>query len=252
MLYNLMGQGTGVPTGFSSTSLGHSAASRVSADSNGSDSPRASGKKHGTAIERATSDVANEEFERELKALQLSQHGTAGESRRGLFGRKINESFSRLFARNKKKGKGGDVAASEKHHREEPVEPQPEESANGATSKDPEFSGRRDFRIEDLGEEESARPERIDEEETEGIVSDEDFNHSRYTTLDAFAEDLINLMDEMGVKQCIYVGHSVSGMIGLVASVMRPDLFKKLILLTSSPRQASKLDPPCLQRFPIC
>ncbi|CAN1274457.1 Strigolactone esterase D14 [Linum perenne] len=42
--------------------------------------------------------------------------------------------------------------------------------------------------------------------------------------------------DAHRVHRCAYVGHSVSAMIGLLASIRRPELFSKLILIGASPR----------------
>ncbi|KAG2713195.1 hypothetical protein I3843_04G156000 [Carya illinoinensis] len=58
----------------------------------------------------------------------------------------------------------------------------------------------------------------------------------KYSKYDAFANDLIELLDEMRLKSLVFVGHSMSGMIGCIASIKRPDLFKRLILVGSSPR----------------
>ena len=62
------------------------------------------------------------------------------------------------------------------------------------------------------------------------------FDFERYSSLGAYSDDLICLLDEMKIESCVFVGHSVSGMIGLSASTKRPDLFKKVIMLASSPR----------------
>ena len=62
------------------------------------------------------------------------------------------------------------------------------------------------------------------------------FNFERYATLHAYAEDLLNILEELDIEECIYVGHSVSGMIGYIASIARPELFTKLITISSSPR----------------
>jgi pimeloyl-ACP methyl ester carboxylesterase len=66
------------------------------------------------------------------------------------------------------------------------------------------------------------------------------FNPVNYSSYDAFADDLIALLDEMNLQSLIFVGHSMSGMIGCIASVKRPELFKKLILIGASPRYLHK------------
>ncbi|XP_021893497.1 strigolactone esterase D14 [Carica papaya] len=69
-----------------------------------------------------------------------------------------------------------------------------------------------------------------------GSVNPDYFDFRRYTTLDAYVDDLLNILDVLGVERCAYVGHSVSAMIGLLASIRRPELFSKLILIGASPR----------------
>lgn len=69
------------------------------------------------------------------------------------------------------------------------------------------------------------------------------FDFDRYSSLEGYANDLICLIDEVKVRRCIFVGHSVSGMIGLLASTKRPELFRTLIMLASSPRYMN--DPSC-------
>src|SRR4051812_6976652 len=51
------------------------------------------------------------------------------------------------------------------------------------------------------------------------------FDRSRYGSLEGYAKDLIEICDELDVRQAIFVGHSVSAMIGVLAAIQRPDLF---------------------------
>nr|XP_043636130.1 probable strigolactone esterase DAD2 [Erigeron canadensis] len=69
-----------------------------------------------------------------------------------------------------------------------------------------------------------------------GSVNPDYFDFDRYSTLEAYADDLINILDSLGVDRCFYVGHSLSSMIGILAAVRRPNLFSKLILIGASPR----------------
>ena len=68
------------------------------------------------------------------------------------------------------------------------------------------------------------------------------YDAARHATLDGFAQDLVEVLDEIGGPPVIHVGHSVGGMIGLLASLQRPDRFAGLVLLASSPRFLD--DPP--------
>lgn len=58
----------------------------------------------------------------------------------------------------------------------------------------------------------------------------------KYSTLDGYAADVIEICDELGVTDVVFVGHSVSSMIGAVAAIRRPELFSDLIMLGPSPR----------------
>ncbi|KAK7358305.1 hypothetical protein VNO77_00232 [Canavalia gladiata] len=70
-----------------------------------------------------------------------------------------------------------------------------------------------------------------------GTVSDERlYDPVKYSSLEGFSDDLITLMSEMDLKAVTFVGHSMSGIIGCIASVKMPHLFKRLILTGASPR----------------
>lgn len=67
-------------------------------------------------------------------------------------------------------------------------------------------------------------------------VNPSHFDFDRYTSLSAYALDLLEISEELEIRKCMYVGHSVSGMIGCIASMEKPHLFEKLVLLAASPR----------------
>lgn len=69
-----------------------------------------------------------------------------------------------------------------------------------------------------------------------GSVNPDYFDFRRYTTLDAYVDDLLQILETLGIDRCAYVGHSVSAMIGILAAIRRPELFTKLILIGASPR----------------
>lgn len=62
------------------------------------------------------------------------------------------------------------------------------------------------------------------------------YDRSKYDSLHGYADDLIEIIDELGLTSVVYVGHSVSSMIGVLASIRRPELFGALILVGPSPR----------------
>nr|AWN64525.1 D14 [Phelipanche aegyptiaca] len=75
-----------------------------------------------------------------------------------------------------------------------------------------------------------------------GSVNPEYFDFRRYTSLDAFVDDLLHILDALHIDRCTYVGHSVSATIGILASIRRPELFTKLILIGASPRFLNDAD----------
>ncbi|XP_061366496.1 strigolactone esterase D14 [Gastrolobium bilobum] len=76
-----------------------------------------------------------------------------------------------------------------------------------------------------------------------GAVKDESlYDPVKYSSYEAFADDLITLMDQMDLKDVTFLGHSMSGIIGCLASIKRPELFKRLILLGASPRYINTND----------
>ncbi|CAN6296093.1 unnamed protein product [Urochloa humidicola] len=69
-----------------------------------------------------------------------------------------------------------------------------------------------------------------------GSVNPEHFDFRRYDSLDSYVDDLLSILDALRIPRCAFVGHSVSAMIGILASIRRPELFAKLILIGASPR----------------
>jgi sigma-B regulation protein RsbQ len=58
----------------------------------------------------------------------------------------------------------------------------------------------------------------------------------RHATLSGYAEDLLAIVDELDLTDIVYVGHSVSAMIGALAAIAEPDRFARLIFIGPSPR----------------
>jgi len=58
----------------------------------------------------------------------------------------------------------------------------------------------------------------------------------RHGTMFGFTEDLIALMRQMEIRGATFVGHSVSGIIGLLAANGAPEIFDSLVMIASSAR----------------
>lgn len=69
-----------------------------------------------------------------------------------------------------------------------------------------------------------------------GTTNPDYFDFERYASLEGYAYDLLAILEELQIQSCIYIGHSLSSMTGAIASIFRPDLFEKLIMIAASPR----------------
>jgi len=61
------------------------------------------------------------------------------------------------------------------------------------------------------------------------------FSTSRYSTLHGYALDVLDIMEELNLRDAHFVGHSVSAMIGALASIDASDRFKTLTMIGPSP-----------------
>ncbi|MFP5285309.1 MAG: alpha/beta fold hydrolase [Thermoanaerobaculia bacterium] len=58
----------------------------------------------------------------------------------------------------------------------------------------------------------------------------------KYASLQGYANDVLEICRELGLARAVFVGHSVSAMIGILAALQEPDRFEKLVLVGPSPR----------------
>lgn len=58
----------------------------------------------------------------------------------------------------------------------------------------------------------------------------------RYHTLSGYVQDLLEVCDALALSRVTLVGHAIGGVIGLLASLRRPDLFSQLVMVEPSPR----------------
>jgi len=62
------------------------------------------------------------------------------------------------------------------------------------------------------------------------------YDRRKYATLQGYADDLLEICRELELRDVIFVGHSVSAMIGVLAAAEDADRFAKLVLVGPSPR----------------
>jgi sigma-B regulation protein RsbQ len=68
------------------------------------------------------------------------------------------------------------------------------------------------------------------------------YDRDKYASLEGYASDVLEICRELGLYDVVFVGHSVSAMIGVLAAAEEPGRFARLVLVGPSPRY---LDDDC-------
>jgi sigma-B regulation protein RsbQ len=62
------------------------------------------------------------------------------------------------------------------------------------------------------------------------------YDRERYSSLQGYADDVLGICRELALSDVVFVGHSVSAMIGVLAAIREPQRFARLVLIAPSPR----------------
>jgi sigma-B regulation protein RsbQ len=62
------------------------------------------------------------------------------------------------------------------------------------------------------------------------------YDDDRHSSLDGYADDILEILHEHDLWDVVFVGHSVSAMIGVLAAIKEPERFSRLVLVGPSPR----------------
>jgi sigma-B regulation protein RsbQ len=62
------------------------------------------------------------------------------------------------------------------------------------------------------------------------------YDPAKYLDLAGYADDVVQIGQELDLSKAVFVGHSVSAMIGMLASLKAPDMFETLVFVGPSPR----------------
>jgi len=62
------------------------------------------------------------------------------------------------------------------------------------------------------------------------------YDRERYDALRGYADDVLEICEALDLQDVIFVGHSVSSMIGMLAAIREPARFSRLIMIGPSPR----------------
>lgn len=68
------------------------------------------------------------------------------------------------------------------------------------------------------------------------------YDARRYGQLEGYAQDVLDVCAALDLEEVVFVGHSVSSIIGILAALREPERFARLILIGPSPRYIN--DPP--------
>ncbi|MCX5071058.1 alpha/beta hydrolase [Streptomyces sp. NBC_00513] len=62
------------------------------------------------------------------------------------------------------------------------------------------------------------------------------WDEQRYSSLEGYARDVLEVCEELDLRNVTFVGHSVSAMVGVLAAANAPERFSRLVMVAPSPR----------------
>jgi len=68
------------------------------------------------------------------------------------------------------------------------------------------------------------------------------YDATRYSSLAGYADDVVQIIDALDLHDVVFVGHSVSAMIGVLSQQARTDLFAAMVMVGPSPRYINDED----------
>lgn len=61
------------------------------------------------------------------------------------------------------------------------------------------------------------------------------YQSEKYKTLEGYKQDVLDVIEAMDLESVLFIGHSISSMIGMLAAIERPEYFEKLVMIGPSP-----------------
>jgi sigma-B regulation protein RsbQ len=61
------------------------------------------------------------------------------------------------------------------------------------------------------------------------------YDRTKYGSLHGYAQDMVEVIEALELRDVVFVGHSVSAMIGMLANIARPELFRAQVMVGPSP-----------------
>jgi sigma-B regulation protein RsbQ len=68
------------------------------------------------------------------------------------------------------------------------------------------------------------------------------YDRRKYSSLEGYADDILEICRDLELHDVVFVGHSVSAMMGVLAAAKEPQRFAKLVLVGPSPRYIDDAD----------
>jgi sigma-B regulation protein RsbQ len=68
------------------------------------------------------------------------------------------------------------------------------------------------------------------------------YDRAKYSSLHGYADDVLEICAALDLRDIVFVGHSVSAMIGALAAIKQPERFARLVLIGPSPRYIDDAD----------
>ena len=68
------------------------------------------------------------------------------------------------------------------------------------------------------------------------------YDSQKYSRLDGYADDVVEIGEALELEDAIFIGHSVSAMIGALACIRSPGMFSELVMVGPSPRYIDEGD----------
>ncbi|MFG2452769.1 alpha/beta fold hydrolase [Streptomyces sp. NPDC048512] len=62
------------------------------------------------------------------------------------------------------------------------------------------------------------------------------WSEQRYSSLEGYAQDVLDICEDLDLRDVHFVGHSVSAMVGALATARAPERFSSLVMVAPSPR----------------
>lgn len=75
-----------------------------------------------------------------------------------------------------------------------------------------------------------------------GLSDAKAYNPVKYASLQGYADDVLDICQQLGLRDVLLVGHSVGAMIGTLAAIRQPTYFERLLLICPSPCYLNEAD----------